>query len=70
MRAFTRDSVGLSADERQRNIAGRVTLRRPVRGDVLLVDDVITTGATADESVRVLHDAGARVAAVLAIAHA
>jgi predicted amidophosphoribosyltransferase len=70
IRAFTRDSVGLSADERQRNIAGRVTLRRPIHGDILLVDDVVTTGATADESVRVLHAAGARVAAVLAIAHA
>jgi predicted amidophosphoribosyltransferase len=70
IRAFTRDSVGLSAAERQHNITGRVALRRPVVGDVLLVDDVVTTGATADESVRVLRNAGARVAAVLAIAHA
>ena len=45
-------------------------LRRPVEGEVLLVDDVVTTGATAAESVRVLQTAGARVAAVLAIAHA
>jgi predicted amidophosphoribosyltransferase len=70
IRAFTRDSVGLSADERQRNIAGRITLRRDVRGEVLLVDDIVTTGTTAAESVRVLHDAGATVTAVLAIAHA
>ena len=70
MRAFTRDSVGLSAGQRQRNIAGRVVLRGPVRGEVLLIDDVVTTGATADESVRVLQTAGARVTAVLAIAHA
>lgn len=70
MRAFTRDSVGLSAGARQRNIAGRVVLRRHVGGDVLLVDDVVTTGATADESVRVLQTAGARVLAVLAVAHA
>jgi predicted amidophosphoribosyltransferase len=70
IRAFTRDSVGLSAAERQRNIAGRVALRRPVGGEVLLVDDVVTTGTTADESVRVLQAAGARVTAVLAIAHA
>jgi predicted amidophosphoribosyltransferase len=70
MRAFTRDSVGLSAGDRQRNISGRVVLRRPVAGDVLLIDDVITTGATADESVRVLQTAGARVSAVLTVAHA
>jgi predicted amidophosphoribosyltransferase len=70
IRAFTRDSVGLSAAERQRNIAGRVALRRAVGGEVLLVDDVVTTGTTADESVRVLQAAGARVTAVLAIAHA
>jgi predicted amidophosphoribosyltransferase len=70
MRAFTRDSVGLSAAERQRNVAGRVRLRRPVEGEVVLIDDVVTTGATAAESVRVLQTAGARVAAVVAIAHA
>ena len=33
-------------------------------------DDVVTTGATADESVRVLQTAGARVTAVLTVAHA
>jgi predicted amidophosphoribosyltransferase len=70
MRAFTRDSVGLSAAQRQRNIAGRVVLWCPVQGEVLLVDDVVTTGATAAESVRVLQAAGARVTGVLAIAHA
>jgi predicted amidophosphoribosyltransferase len=37
---------------------------------VLVVDDIVTTGATAAESVRVLHVAGAHVAAVLAIANA
>jgi predicted amidophosphoribosyltransferase len=70
MRAFTRDSVGLSASDRQRNITGRVVLRKSIGGDVLLVDDVVTTGATADESVRVLQTAGARVTAVLTVAHA
>ncbi|WP_019729668.1 phosphoribosyltransferase family protein, partial [Mycobacterium avium] len=74
IRALTRDSVGLGTAERERNIAGRVVLRgrpAPLPGaDVLVVDDVVTTGATARESVRVLHAAGARVAAVLAIAAA
>lgn len=70
MRAFTRDSVGLSAGQRQANLAGRVRASGPVAGEVVLVDDVVTTGATACESVRVLQTAGARVVAVLAIAHA
>jgi predicted amidophosphoribosyltransferase len=70
MRAFTRDSVGLTAGQRQRNVAGRVVLRRPVGGEVVLVDDIVTTGATACESVRVLQTAGATVVAVLAVAHA
>jgi predicted amidophosphoribosyltransferase len=70
MRAFVRDSVGLSSADRQRNIAGRVKVARPVAGDVLVVDDIVTTGATAAESVRVLQTVGARVVAVLAVAHA
>lgn len=70
LRAFTRDSVGLSADQRVRNVAGRVLLRHAVAGEVLLLDDVVTTGATGSESIRVLQTAGSRVAAMLAIAHA
>ncbi len=70
MRAFTRDSVGLSSAQRQRNINGRVRQRAAVRGEVVVFDDVVTTGATAAESIRVLQTSGAQVCAVLAIAHA
>ena len=73
MTALVRDSVGLSSAARQRNVAGRVRLRRPsagLAGDVLVVDDIVTTGATAAESVRTLQTTGARVVAVLALAHA
>lgn len=71
MKALTRDSVGLGIAAREHNIAGRVLLRgaRP-RTEVVLVDDIVTTGATARESVKILHAAGVRVAAVLAIAAA
>ena len=68
--AMVRDSVGLTSAARQRNLAGRVRLIGSVAGPVLLVDDIVTTGATAREAVRTLHTAGAQVTAVLALAHA
>jgi predicted amidophosphoribosyltransferase len=68
--AFVRDSVGLNSASRERNIAGRVRMTRPVGGAVLLVDDIVTTGATARESVRTLTREGVCVVAVLALAHA
>jgi len=73
LRALVRDSVGLSSADRQRNIAGRVKITKPVEvlaNDLLVVDDIVTTGATASESVRVLQVAGAQVVGVLAIANA
>lgn len=80
MTALARDSVGLDSAARERNVAGRVRLRRSCRGrlpdpagstgEVLLVDDIITTGATMAESVRVLSAGGVRVAGVLVIAAA
>jgi predicted amidophosphoribosyltransferase len=69
-RALVADSVGLSSGDRQRNIAGRVKVVRPVAGEVVLVDDIVTTGATACESVRMLGVCGAAVVAVLAVANA
>ncbi len=67
---LVRDSVGLSTDARERNIAGRVRLTARPAAEVLVVDDVVTTGATAREAVRVLGGGGVRVAAVLALAFA
>lgn len=69
-RPLVADSVGLSGSDRQRNLAGRVKVAQSVTGDVLVVDDIVTTGATAGESVRVLHAIGARVVAVLVLANA
>lgn len=69
LKARTRDSVGLGIAARERNITGRVALHGPPpRTEVMVVDDIVTTGATARESVRILHAAGVRVAAVLALA--
>lgn len=66
-----RDSVGLSISARQHNVAGRIALRRTARPgtELVLVDDVVTTGATVAESVRVLKQAGFRVAAVLTLTY-
>lgn len=71
IRALARDSAGLGTAARERNIAGRVLLHaQPPRTEVMVVDDVVTTGATARESVRTLNAAGVRVTAVLAVAAA
>jgi len=54
------DQVGLSASERQHNVAHSMRARYPIAETVLLVDDVITTGSTMREAARALHVAGAR----------
>jgi predicted amidophosphoribosyltransferase len=69
-RAMVRDSVGLTSADRERNLSGRIKITKRVGGDVLLVDDIITTGATAREAVRMLQKAGANVTAVLTLAQA
>ena len=55
----TRDQVELTATSRRQNVAGAFEARGPVAGRVLLVDDVMTTGATLDECARVLKKSGA-----------
>lgn len=68
----TRDSVGLDAAARAANLAGRVRFRAaaspPMRSEVVLLDDVLTTGATVAEALRTLDGAGVAVSAVLVVA--
>lgn len=67
----TRDQVGLDARQRRSNLEGALVCRAGVpRGtaQVVVVDDILTTGATALEAVRALTAAGRRPVGVSVVA--
>ena len=70
-----RSQTGLQPAARGANVAGVFRVRRGSRGGVaaahlLLVDDILTTGATAIECARALVNGGARCISVLTFARA
>lgn len=69
----TPPQTGLRAAERRKNVAGAFDVPHPerVRGRrVLLVDDVLTTGATASACAQALREAGAKGVWVATLARA
>jgi ComF family protein len=67
----TRPQVGLAPDDRRRNVDGAFEVRRCVPGaTVILVDDVMTTGATTRACAQALVAAGVRAVDVCTVARA
>lgn len=72
-RIDTRPLAGLDQEERRRQMKNAVALRHRVAMDgrkVLLVDDVVTSGATVEECCRVLKKGGASRTIVASVARA
>jgi len=65
----TRAQSGLSAKARQTNVKGAFTVKKTrLPKHVLILDDVVTTGATVNELARTLQNAGVEKIEVAAIA--
>ncbi|WP_210506458.1 ComF family protein [Naasia sp. SYSU D00057] len=64
-----RDQAGLAAAARAVNLAGAMAADRSVAGrEVVLLDDVVTTGATLEEAARAVREAGGRVLGAVTLA--
>lgn len=70
-RLASRPQAGLTEKQRRRNVRRSFALQRSVEGSrILLLDDIFTTGATANECARVLKRGGASRVCALTVARA
>ena len=63
-----RDQAGLTAPERKANLVEAFACEAPPEGPVIIVDDIVTTGATLAEAARALRVAGVVEVSAAAIA--
>ncbi|CAB4820951.1 unannotated protein [freshwater metagenome] len=61
------DQSGLNAQQRMQNLVGAfgVENRARIYGDIVLIDDVVTTGSTLREASRALSAGGLKVSAAI-----
>jgi ComF family protein len=68
----TKTQTGLAPEERRKNVERSFTVREAKLikdANLLLIDDVLTTGATVNEAARALKDSGARIVFVMTLAN-
>lgn len=66
----TEHQKALDRESRGENVVGSLAARVQLTGrEVIVVDDVMTTGATLTEAVRAIREAGGRVALAVTLAH-
>lgn len=67
---FTRkvqDQVGLNRHERAKNLDSAFTMEQLIKGQIALIDDVVTTGATVSAAARTLRIFGAKKIYVISL---
>jgi ComF family protein len=67
-RKNTASQTGLTRNERKRNLASAFEAQCAIKGTLIVVDDVYTTGSTMNEITRTLKRAGAERVEVLTVA--